>query len=110
MKRTAQSHMKPAIIKVNTINLINSTTKEIGYFTSKQKEIKFDGYMAYNEVSEEDTNKIKPFKNEYQLEECSCTDKSSNPPQPYNEAQIVKLLENTGIGRPSTYSTIISTL
>ena len=110
VKRTAQSHMKPAIIKVNTINLINSTTKEIGYFTSKQKEIKFDGYMAYNEVSEEDTNKIKPFKNEYQLEECSCTDKSSNPPQPYNEAQIVKLLENTGIGRPSTYSTIISTL
>ena len=37
-------------------------------------------------------------------------DKSTNPPQPYNEAQIVKLLENTGIGRPSTYSTIISTL
>ena len=110
VKRTAQSHMKPAIIKVNTINLINSNTNEIGYFTSKQKEIKFDGYMAYNESSDEDSNKIKPFKNEYHLEECSCADKSSNPPQPYNEAQIVKLLENTGIGRPSTYSTIISTL
>jgi len=108
VKRTIQAHMKPAVFKVNTIELINTTTNEIGYFTSKQKEIKFKGYLIYNENTDDD--KIKPFKNEYQLEECICIDKCSNPPQPYNEAQIVKLLENTGIGRPSTYSTIISTL
>jgi len=108
VKRTMQSHMKPAIYNVNSIELMNSNTADIGYFTSKQKEIKFDGYLAYNDTK--DDTKIKPFKNEYLLEECSCTDKSSNPPQPYNESQIVKLLENTGIGRPSTYSTIISTL
>ena len=108
VKRTMQAHMKPAVFKVNTIQLINTTTNEIGYFTSKQKEIKFKGYLIYNENTDDD--KIKPFKNEYQLEECICIDKCSNPPQPYNEAQIVKLLENTGIGRPSTYSTIISTL
>ena len=108
LKRTIQSHMKPAIYTVNTINLINSNTNDIGYFLSKQKEIKFKGYLIYNESSEE--NKIVPFKNNYLLEECICIDKCSNPPQPYNEAQIVKLLENTGIGRPSTYSTIISTL
>ena len=108
VKRTIQSHMKPAIYNVNTINLINSNTNDIGYFLSKQKEIKFKGYLIYNESNED--NKIVPFKNEYHLDECICTDKSTNPPQPYNEAQIVKLLENTGIGRPSTYSTIISTL
>ena len=108
VKRTIQSHMKPAIYNVNTIQLNNSTTKLIGYFISKQKEIKFKGYLAYNENSDED--KIIPFRNKYHLDECHCTDKSTNPPQPYNEAQIVKLLENTGIGRPSTYSTIISTL
>ena len=108
VKRTIQAHMKPAVFKVNTIELINTTTNEIGYFTSKQKEIKFKGYLIYNENTDDD--KIKPFKNEYYLEECDCIDKCSNPPQPYNEAQIVKLLENTGIGRPSTYSTIISTL
>mgnify|MGYP000853314798 CR=1 FL=1 len=110
VKRTIQSHMKPGIYIVNTINLINSNTNDIGYFLSKQKEIKFKGYLIYNESNSEDENKIIPFKNEYLLEECICTDKCSNPPQPYNEAQIVKLLENTGIGRPSTYSTIISTL
>ena len=96
VKRTMQAHMKPAIFKVNTIQLTNTTTNEIGYFTSKQKEIKFKGYLIYNENSEGD-DKMKPFKNEYQLEECNCIDKCSNPPQPYNEAQIVKLLENTGI-------------
>ena len=108
VKRTIQSHMKPAIYNVNTIQLVNENTKSIGYFTSKQKEIKFKGYLAYNEGYDED--KIIPFRNKYHLDECTCTDKSTNPPQPYNEAQIVKLLENTGIGRPSTYSTIISTL
>ena len=109
VKRTIQSHMKPAIYKVNTIQLNNKNTMKIGYFISKQKEIQFKGYLAYNSDDMGDL-KITPFQNEYLLEECSCTDKSTNPPQPYNESQIVKLLENTGIGRPSTYSTIISTL
>ena len=56
--------MKPAIYNVNTINLINSNTNDIGYFLSKQKEIKFKGYLIYND-SNEDNSKIVPFKNEY---------------------------------------------
>ena len=35
------------------------------------------------------------------LQECS------QPPEPYNESAIVKLLEIQGIGRPSTYASII---
>ena len=57
--------MKPAIYNVNTINLINSNTNDIGYFLSKQKEIKFKGYLIYNESNSDDENKIIPFKNEY---------------------------------------------
>ena len=71
LKRTIQSHMKPAIYTVNTIQLNNSNTKEIGYFTSKQKEIKFKGYLVYNDNS--DDNKIIKFKNKYELNECICT-------------------------------------
>ena len=111
--RTIKSHMKPAIYIVNSIKLSNSNTNEIGYFSTKQKEIKFQGFLAYKrngDKEEKDDNKIVEFKNEYKLLECSCTDKISQPPEPYNESSIVKLLENTGIGRPSTYASIISTL
>jgi DNA topoisomerase-1 len=111
--RTIKSHMKPALYNVNSIKLCNSNTNEIGYFTSKQKELKFKGFLEYkrdNNKEEEKENKIVEFKNEYKLLECSCTDKASQPPEPYNESSIVKLLENTGIGRPSTYASIISTL
>ena len=34
----------------------------------------------------------------------------SNPPQYYNESTIVKKLESSGVGRPSTYASIVSTL
>ena len=69
LKRTIQSHMKPAIYTVNTIQLTNKNTKDIGFFTSKQKRIKFKGYLVYNENS--DNNKIIPFKNQYKLDECA---------------------------------------
>jgi len=107
--RTIKSHMKPAIYKVNSIKLLNSNTSDIGYFTSKQKEIKFKGFLSYK-CKEGKEEKNVEFKTEYKLEECLCHDKCSSPPEPYNESAIVKLLENTGIGRPSTYSNIISTL
>jgi len=114
--RTIKSHMKPAIFTVNSIKLTNSNTNDIGYFSTKQKETKFQGFLAYKRIKEgeedkeEINDKIVEFKNEYKLLECSCTDKISQPPEPYNESSIVKLLENTGIGRPSTYASIISTL
>ena len=107
--RTIKSHMKPAIYDVNSIKLCNSNTSDKGYFTSKQKELKFKGFLIYKENLDKQ-NKLVEFKNEYKLLECSCFDKCSLPPEPYNESAIVKLLENTGIGRPSTYANIISTL
>ncbi len=109
--RTIKSHMKPAIYTVNSIKLCNSNTKNIGYFSTKQKEIKFMGFLAYKKVDKEEKDeKNIEFKNEYKLVSCECYDKCSQPPEPYNESAIVKLLENTGIGRPSTYANIISTL
>ena len=42
--RTIKSHMKPAIYTVNSIKLCNSNTKNIGYFSTKQKEIKSIGF------------------------------------------------------------------
>tara|TARA_B100000902_G_C27272159_1_gene896856 strand:- start:1005 stop:1862 length:858 start_codon:yes stop_codon:yes gene_type:complete len=48
--------------------------------------------------------------NMVKLKDAICKYVESNPPQYYNESTIVKKLENSGIGRPSTYANLIDTL
>ena len=87
--------------------------KELGYFTSKNKVLTFPGYLLYGKRKEDfndENNNEKDFKDKYLLESCKSSGKDGVKPQHYNESMIVKLLEDTGIGRPSTYATIISTL
>tara|TARA_B100002051_G_C16743057_1_gene645592 strand:- start:1853 stop:3916 length:2064 start_codon:yes stop_codon:yes gene_type:complete len=110
-KRTITSHMKPAEYDVYTIQLQNKLIKDIGYFTTKYKNLIFPGYLAYGKHNEGDNHSDKPsFKNEYILETCCSSEKQETKPQLYNESAVVKLLEDTGIGRPSTYANIIATL
>jgi DNA topoisomerase I len=111
VKRTVTSHMKPAEYDVYKIKLKNDETKEYGYFTTNYRQIKFYGFLSYGKKLEDLEISEKPnFEKTYKLEECISTEKQSNKPLPYNESGIVTLLEDTGIGRPSTYATIISTL
>jgi DNA topoisomerase-1 len=110
-KRTITSHMKPAEYDVYRIKLHNDSTKQYGYYTATHRHLTFPGYLSYGKTKEENETATKPeFKDEYYLEECICSEKESNQPQLYNESGIVNLLESTGIGRPSTYAAIISTL
>ena len=46
----------------------------------------------------------------YKIKDAICKYLESNPPQHYNESTIVKKLEQSGIGRPSTYANLIETL
>ena len=110
-KRTITSHMKPAEYNVYRIHLSNAETKEYGYFTTNYRQMIFPGFLSYGKKEEEFQLNEKPsFKEEYILEECISSEKDSSKPLLYNESAIVNLLEETGIGRPSTYATIISTL
>ena len=110
-KRTITSHMKPAEYNVYRIQLSNEETKEYGYFTTNYRQMIFPGFLSYGKKEEEFQLNEKPsFKEEYILEECISSEKDSSKPLLYNESAIVNLLEETGIGRPSTYATIISTL
>lgn len=110
-KRTIISHMKPAEYKVFTIKLQNDTTKQFGYFLSKYKLLSYPGYLIYTKQSNDvNKNENMSFQEEYILESCFSSEKEETKPQLYNESSIVKLLEDTGIGRPSTYANIISTL
>tara|TARA_Y100000996_G_C22551193_1_gene653750 strand:- start:185 stop:2251 length:2067 start_codon:yes stop_codon:yes gene_type:complete len=110
-KRTITSHMKPAEYNVYRIKLNNDATKQYGYFTTNYRQLTFHGFLSYGKKEEELVVSDKPeFKEEYILEECICSEKDSPKPQLYNESGIVSLLEDTGIGRPSTYASIIATL
>ena len=110
-KRTIISHMKPALYNVLTIDLKNVKIDKIGIFRGKYKSLKFEGYLIYSNPDIKIESDIKiPKDTIFTLEESICRDIESSPPQYYNESTIVKRLESSGIGRPSTYASIISTL
>lgn len=111
LKRTITSHMKEAIYDVLLIDLTNENVDRYGHFAGKLKSLYFDGYLKYDdkEHTSDDIKLFKKIKN-YKLQEVICNNVESSPPQYYNESSIVKKLESSGIGRPSTYSNIINTL
>ena len=108
-KRTITSHMKPAEYDVYKINLQNEFSKEIGHFTTNYRQLTYPGYLIYGKKSV-DIDTKPSFDTKYLLEECISIEKEASKPLFYNESAIVNLLEETGIGRPSTYASIISTL
>ncbi len=110
-KRTIISHMKPALYNVLKIDLSNKNLEKIGVFRGKYKSLKYPGFLIYSNPDIKSEEEIKIPKNTiFTLEESICKDIESSPPQYYNESTIVKKLETSGIGRPSTYASIISTL
>ena len=109
LKRTITSHMKPALYDVYQIQLQNNETKQYGFFTTKYRQLQFPGYLSYGGKQFEIQTKPN-FKESYVLEDCISSEKEESEPNYYNESDIVKLLEDTGIGRPSTYAAILSTI
>ena len=109
MKRTITSHMKPAEYDIYKIKLCNSLIEDTGYFTTKYRQLQYPGFMKYTKkdhVIEDKPN----FKETYKLLTSYSSEKEEVKPAYYNESMIVNLLEETGIGRPSTYASIMSTL
>jgi len=99
----------------------NTTTVEVaaGPYTLKATGLKmiFDGFMKlYIESSdneEEDENQILPVLHEKdKLKLLKLIDKQNftSPPPRYTEASLIKIMEEYGIGRPSTYAPTISTI
>ena len=103
--------MKYAIYDNHVIILNNSNLEDKGYFQGQLKSLLFDGYLRYNNDSLKIVTEVKDFEDKvYKLKSCHCEQVFSNPPGYLNESSIVKKLETSGIGRPSTYASLISTL
>ncbi|AOY54472.1 type I DNA topoisomerase [Clostridium perfringens] len=110
-KRFIASQMATCILNTNSLEIKN------GDYTLRASgsTIKFDGFMkVYEYISgEEEESVLLPELEENEvLKEESIEGKQhfTQPPARYSEAAFVKLLEEKGIGRPSTYVPTISTL
>ena len=110
-KYTIISHMKYALYDNHIIILNNDILSHKGYFQGQIKSLLFDGYLRYSDDKLDIKNEIKDIPDKiYHLKTCNCEQVFSNPPGYLNESSIVKKLETSGIGRPSTYASLISTL
>ena len=111
--RALSSQMTPAEFDRNTI-IISSKDKKIN-FRASGSVIKFDGFLKVYQVQEtdEDTKNILPeVKVGEEISVLKLNDEQhfTDPPPRYSEASLVKKMEELGIGRPSTYASIISVL
>ncbi|MPQ42399.1 type I DNA topoisomerase [Clostridium tarantellae] len=110
-KRYVASQMSCCILNTNNIEIINGEY----LLRASGSTIKFDGFMKVYEYlsdGEEDDVSI-PELEEKEILAVSIMDSKQHftqPPARYTEASFVKLLEEKGIGRPSTYVPTISTL
>ena len=114
-KRTIASQMSDAILERTTAKINISTTEQ--NFVAKGEMIKFDGFMKlYLEGKDEEVEEQKGMlpklnKNDIlNLNEMIAIERFSKHPPRYAEASLVKKLEDLGIGRPSTYASIITTI
>ena len=111
-KRTIASQMSSAEISVNSIYVeIMHNNLLPYYFLSTNESIKFEGFLkVYNMESEELSKCNINFKEKDKLEydEMLAKEEFTKGIGRYNEATLVKKLEELSIGRPSTYASIIS--
>lgn len=126
-RRTLASQMSPAKLENTTITIevvggkwdmvdgdpnSPSTTSQLPptYFEAKGKVVVFDGFMRVYGAAKDEI--LPPLQNGDTATPSEVTARQTfaKPPARYTEGSLVKKLEDLGIGRPSTYATIIDTV
>jgi DNA topoisomerase-1 len=120
-QRFVASQMTPAVFDVTTakIEAFSAKTGKTYDFRVSGSVVRFDGFLKVYEVLEdkkdeddESSNKLPDldYVKKLELDELKDEQHFTQPPPRYNEASLVKVLEEKGIGRPSTYAAIINTI
>ena len=116
-QRFVASQMVPAVFDQTTVDVSAGDYT----FRASGSVQKFDGYLAVYQVSADDDEDADPESGKallppltegetLRLETLRPDQHFTEPPPRYTEATLVKELEEKGIGRPSTYASIISTI
>ncbi len=110
-RKALSSQMESANFDRNTITITSDTNDTV--CKASGSVLKFDGFLKiYNNQSKDDDENILPAvsKGPINIEALLDEQHYTQPPPRYSEASLVKKLEELGIGRPSTYASIISTI
>ncbi|MBQ3879135.1 MAG: type I DNA topoisomerase [Oscillospiraceae bacterium] len=112
-ERFVASQMAPAVFNTISADIENG----VHLFKASSQSVKFKGYMAlYPEKDDEEEKKDAPVPvglaagEKLTLSELKPEQHFTQPPPRYNEASLIKEMEEKGIGRPSTYAPTISTI
>jgi DNA topoisomerase-1 len=114
-KRTVASQMSDAKINIMTINIdilnnYKSLLPDNSFFVTNYENIIFDGFLLLYNNHESDNEKGKFNIEINQIVDflsVKVSEEYTKPPLRYNEAGLIKYLEKNGIGRPSTYASIM---
>ena len=119
-QRFVASQMNPAVFDQTTVDIDAKSASEVFWFRVTGSVMKFDGFLKVYEESkdskdeedEELKHKLPALEAGHRLTLKALKPEQhfTEPPPRYNEASLVKELEERGIGRPSTYATILSTI
>ena len=119
-QRFVASQINPAVFDQTTVDIDARSSNEVFWFRVTGSVMKFDGFLKVYEESkdtkdeedEELKHKLPPLEagQKLTLKALKPEQHFTEPPPRYNEASLVKELEERGIGRPSTYATILSTI
>ena len=120
-QRFVASQMVAAVFDVTTaaIAAVSAKTGRTYDFRVSESVVRFDGFLKVYEVAEEKKDEedetagrlpsLEGVKT-LEMEKLESEQHFTEPPPRYNEASLVKELEKRGVGRPSTYASIISTI
>jgi DNA topoisomerase-1 len=119
-QRFVASQMNPAVFDQTSVDIEAKAASESFTFRVTGSVLKFEGFLKVYEESKEGRDeedealkhKLPPLEigQALTLKELKPEQHFTEPPPRFNEASLVKELEERGIGRPSTYATILSTI
>ena len=120
-QRFVASQIMPAVFDQTTVDIdAKAKNGDVFWFRVTGSVLKFDGFLrVYEESKEGKDEEDEELKHKLPaleagqkltLKELKPEQHFTEPPPRYNEASLVKELEERGIGRPSTYSAILSTI
>ncbi len=107
-ERFTASQMKPAVYDEMEVTLRSGEFE----FLAKGRQLKFAGFRILTGRTESDDSLLPGLQEEDRVDLVELMPKQNftRPPARYNDASLVKALEEEGIGRPSTYAPIVETI